>query len=235
MTRWILGNALIAAGLAWVAAYGALRGWYPLNWGGPNIGAGFTVVVAYAAVLAGVILLIIDLTGTRSGRPDRARRRPRTPPVLAALAAVAAVAMFVAPPGPGGSGIVGDLGVTVDAAGEPVLVLVVCERSVSTVRLHGPYRGGPNEVYGELRAPADIAATTLLPLSDLPAGWAGGPIDLPLEERPDDLVLASADGEQSMLRSVGFTDSDLTALDPARMLVGGDRRLPVDQASTLCR
>lgn len=234
MTRWILGNALVAAGLMWVAVYRALRGLYPLNWGGPNIGAGFTVLVAYAAVLAGVILLLIDLTDTRTVRPDRPRR-PRTPPVLAAVAAVAVLAMVIAPPGPGGSGTVGDLGVTVDAAGDPVLVLVVCERSVSSVRLNGPYRGGSNEVFGELTAPAEITATTLLPLSDLPAGWTGGPIELPLEERPADLVVASAHGDQSQLRQLSFTPDDLTTLDPTQVLLGQDRRIPLDQASTLCR
>lgn len=237
MGRWIVGNGLITVGLVWVAVNRALVGLFPLSWGGPNIGGGFIVLLAYAAIVAGIVVILTALSDDRAARQGAPVDRPRlsrTAGAMSLAAAVAAVAMIVSPPGPGGSGTVGTMGVTVDSTGAPVLVLVVCERAVRSVRLSGPYRGVPNEVLAELTSSAGITSTTLLPLTDLPAGWTGGPVALPLVERPEDLVIASARGDQARLRQVSFTATDLISLDPTRLLVEPDRTISMDQLATLC-
>ena len=148
------------------------------------------------------------------------------PATLTIAAAAACGALLTAPPGPGGSGIVGGTGVTVDANGAPIIVLVVCERSIDSVTFYGPYRGGPNEKLGVLTASGPVTGTVLLPVTDPPAGWSGGPVDLPLKQRPADLVIVEGHGDQSLLSQVTFTAAQLAALRPSQVLLAQGSTAP---------
>ena len=179
----MVGNAFLVVGLLWVGVNRALIHLYPLSWGGPNIGGGALLLLASAMSVAGLVLALSALPilwrspddGT-SGHGNISRWLPAT---LTIAAAAACGALLIAPPGPGGSGIVGATGVTVGANGAPIIVLVVCERSIDSVTFYGPYRGGPNEKLGVLTASGPVTGTVLLSVTDPPAGWSGGPVDLP--------------------------------------------------------
>ncbi len=83
-----------------------------------------------------------------------------------------------------------------------------------------------------LSAPAGgLGQTTLLPLKDLPPGWGGGPVSLPAT----DLVIASAQGDQSYLTQVTFSAADLSALTPAEVRLTGNGTVTVgDVSSAVC-
>lgn len=244
--RWIWGHTFLAAGLLWVACSKALASVYPLSWGGPNIGGGFVSLLAYFAIVLGVSRIISELIAARRRRAgsypaNLTSRRWRAawwwPVGVSAAAAVVCGAVLIAPPGPGGSGRVGAVGVTVSSDG-PVLVLVVCKGTVDTVTLVGPSRGSvPNEKYATLSAPAGrLGRITVLPLDHLPPGWVGGPVSLPLEQRPVDLVIASAHGDQTELAEVAFTSSDLSALTPSVVRLNGNGNVALkDVSSVVCR
>lgn len=227
MRRWILGNVLFAVGLLWIGSYRALRHIYPLTWGGPNIGGGALLLLAYVCTATGLGLALSALNVFRSSRHDQppsTRRRWSigrwVPAAVTMLALVACTAVLIDPPGPGGSGIVGKTGVTVDANGNPAIVLVVCERSIDTLTFSGPSRGRvPNERLGSLDASRPMTGTVVLPLADLPPDWSGGPINLPLKERPTDLIIASGRGQQSELSQIAFTAAQLADLDPTQVLL----------------
>lgn len=234
MSRWwFFGNALLTLGLGWVAFYSAMVSLHPTSWGGPNIGGGMTMLVAYALCATGIGFIVGEIITARARRanPEVYGRGPwftlRTAVVVPAgislAAAVVCVVMVVSPPGPGGSGRVGAVGLTVDADGDPVLVLVVCERSVDTVTLYGAYRGDEgNHVFATLLAPSGgVSKAVELPLGELPAGWSGGPVTLPLEATSTDLIIASGRGEESYLSQLSFSGADLGGMSPDAVLFDG--------------
>lgn len=236
MRRWILGNALLVPGLLWVGIYSALKHLYPLSWGGPDIGGGALLLLAYVLVAAGVLLALSAVRVLRRSRDGRTRTGRWVvgrwvPAVLTLLATAVCAVLLIAPPGPGGSGIVGKTGVTVGAAGQPVLVLIVCERSINSVSVVGPNRGGSNQKLGSLTAPGPITGTVLVPLADPPTGWSGGPVNLPLKQRPADLVIADGWGEQSLLSQVTFTAAQLAALRPSEVLLARGETAPIEGIS----
>lgn len=104
MTRWILGNALLSAGLLWVAASWVL--WESSFFGDLSIGGGFTVVVAYAVIVTGVSFLGAELSATRplvrngvqvAPAEPLQLSRPKVwiPAVISAMALVAGIAAFI--------------------------------------------------------------------------------------------------------------------------------------------
>lgn len=237
MRRWIVGNAVLAVGLLWVGINSALVHLYPLSWGGPNIGGGGLLLLAHVLSGAGLLLALSAVRVLWTSADDWTRSRLRwlmgrwVPAVATGLAAVVCAVMSIAPPGPGGSGIVGKTGVTVDANGEPVIVLIVCERSIDSVIFVGPYRGGPNEKLGLLTASGPIIGTVMLPLAHPPAGWSGGPVNLPLKQRPADLVIVEGRGEQSVLSQIDFTAANLAGLHPSEVLLTRGVTAPLDGIS----
>ena len=109
-----MGNALLTAGLVWIALYRALVSMYPRSWGGPNIGAGFITLLSYGSIAVGLGLTIGVLIETRRGRrgPTSSGRRIHRrgsrvswwlPPGISGAAAVACVVLILAPPGVIGS------------------------------------------------------------------------------------------------------------------------------------
>lgn len=70
-----------------------------------------------------------------------------------------------------------------------------------------------------LTASGPIIGTVMLPMADPPAGWSGGPVNLPLRQRPADLVIVAGRGEQSLLSPVNFTAVQLAGLHPSEVLL----------------
>lgn len=233
MRRWVLGNALFAVGLLWIATYRALRHAYPLTWGGPDIGGGALLLLAYVCTATGLGLVLSAFNVLRSSAHNKTSTRRWlvgrwVPSAVTVLALIACTAVLVDPPGPGGNGIVGKTGVTVDAKGNPAIVLVVCERSIDTVTFTGPNSGRvPNDRLGSLTSSKPINGTVVMPLADLPPDWSGGPINLPLEERPTDLVIAYGHGEQSQLSQIAFTATQLADLVPTQVLLANGITTPL--------
>lgn len=233
-----LGQLRSGGSLLWVGINSALVHLYPLSWGGPDIGGGALLLLAYFLIGAGLLLALSAVRvlwsspkdGTGTGRRRLTGRW--VPAVVTVLAAAACAVVLIDPPGPGGSGIVGKTGVTVDANGDPVIVLVVCERSIDMVTFAGPSRGRvSNEEFGPLTASGPITGTVLLPLADPPAGWSGGPVNLPLKPRPTDLVIAYGRGEQSILSQIDFTSAQLAGLGPTEVLLARGITAPLDGIS----
>lgn len=87
-----------------------------------------------------------------------------------------------------------------------------------------------------------MTTTTKVNLVEPPAGWVGARNALPLATRPQLLLIATADGEQSTLRQVHFTGEELFSLDPDTVQFSGydldsgdlvSRRVPVTDFRTL--
>ncbi|WP_041795554.1 hypothetical protein [Modestobacter italicus] len=215
MKRWWIGASLLAVGLGWCITDWVLRTLYPLSWGGPNIGGGGLLLIAVGAAITGAVMLMT------SGRALLSRPKSWVlwaPVAVDAALLVGLVAVRVLLPGDTGpdgglAGINGQVGVTVDATGAPVLMLEVCHGSVDTVTVVGPNRGSqPNEVFARLTAPAPVASPTQVALLAPPPGWSGTPTSLPLDTQS--FLIASAEGTQSELRQVDFSAADLATLDP---------------------
>lgn len=218
MRTWWTGAALLAAGLGWWVVDRVLTTLFPLSWGGPNIGGGFLLLVAAAVGVTGAILLLVSGSALLARRPRPQARALAVPlaldaALLVALVAVRALLPGDAGPGGGVAGVDGQVGVTVDTSGAPVLLLEVCTGAVDTVSVVGPNRGDrPNEVFAVLHAPGRVDAPTQVALLAPPPGWTGAPASLPLGTQ--ELLIASAEGHQSTSLQVDFTGEDLTALDP---------------------
>jgi len=215
---WWTGASLLAVGLGWCITDWVLRTLFPLSWGGPNIGGGGLLLLAIVAAIAGTVMLVTSGRGLLAQSAHRKAGWLWVPVSVNAALLVGLVAVRTLLPGDTGpdgglAGINGQVGVTVDAAGAPVLVLEVCHGSVETITVVGPNRGGKaNEVFAHLKAPAPVARPTQVALLGPPPGWGGTPTTLPLDTQP--FLIASAEGTQSELRQVDFSAADLTALDP---------------------
>jgi hypothetical protein len=216
---WWAGASLLAVGLGWWITDRVLTTLFPLSWGGPNIGGGFLLLVAAAVAVAGVVMLVVSGRALLAQPSHHTSRLLWAPVTVDAALLVGLVAVGVLLPGDTGpdggpAGINGQVGVTVDAAGAPVLILEVCHGSVDTITVVGPNRGSePNEVFANLRAPASVATPTQVALLSPTPGWTGTPASLPLEDQP--FLIASAQGHQRQLRQVDFSAADLATLDPA--------------------
>ena len=209
---WVRGHAPIAVGMVWLVTDRVLRLSHPLVWGGPNIGGGALVLLSYGAVLAGLSLL--PAQGGPGPRGRRAQPVRHAAAVANGVLAALYVALVLLPDAPGVPGVDGRTGVSVTAAGSPVLVLAVCRGSVDTVTVAGPSRGRtPGEVLARLTAPAPVAASTAVDVREPPPGWT---VALPLQPgaATQPLLTASARGRQGRLGHVAFTAEDLASLDP---------------------
>ena len=219
MKAWWTGASLLAVGLGWWITDRVLTTLFPLSWGGPNIGGGFLLLVAAAAAVAGAVMLVVSGRALLAQPSHHKLTLLWAPVAVDAALLVGLVAVHVLLPGDTGpdggpAGINGQVGVTVDAAGAPVLILEVCHGSVDTITVLGPNRGSePNEVFANLRSPAPVANPTQVALLAATPGWTGAPTSLPLDTHP--FLIASAQGDQSELRQVDFSAADLAALDPA--------------------
>jgi len=163
--------------------------------------------------------MLVTLPALRASRPWPGRRRVLAPVAVDAVLLVAVVVVRVVLPGDTGpdgrlAGLDGQVGVSADATGAPVLLLEVCRGHVDTVTIVGPNRGSrPNQTFAELRAPAPVTAPLdVAPLAP-PTGWRGAPVSLPLTSQA--FLIASAQSAQSELLQVDFSADDLAELAAA--------------------
>jgi hypothetical protein len=218
---WVTGGVLLAVGLVGLVTYQSLVWAHPHQWGtDSDIGGGGIVLVSAAFVLGGLLTLVRAVRAARARRAA-GERIPRTGRIvrggvlaLDGALVVALVTISVASPG-SSSGVDGQVGVTVDAAGAPVLLLEVCRGSLDVVTVVGPNVDGRNEQYARLVPPTPITASMTVSLSSPPSGWTVEQLALPLAGHASLLLIASAysDDGQELLQA-DFTPEQLATLDP---------------------
>lgn len=76
MLLWWTGSALFTVGGAWVVTDRALTTAYPLARGGPNIGAGALLLLAWALAVIGAVLLLVSGPGLVAALADSHRSHP---------------------------------------------------------------------------------------------------------------------------------------------------------------
>ncbi|GAA2014268.1 hypothetical protein JL107_13820 [Nakamurella flavida] len=194
MSSRAVGHVLVGVGLGWVVVDRVLRRVVPAQWGGPNIGGGFILLVSSAAVAIGAVLvaaaLVDGLVRRRTGLRVPARsRRPWLPWWVNGLLLAAVLLGPTILPVRANAATGGQLRTTGDAAGAPVLVLETTPPAPST------------------------ASTTVDPL-DLPDGWTSTAATLPYSRDPTVLHLPSGRGLQNSLRQVSFTRDSLAGPAP---------------------
>ena len=221
MATRTIGHGPIGLGLGWLVVDRLLRHFSPGWAGGPNIGGGMFLLAAYAVILVGLVFLVASLLPRSRTPPSRTPSSSRVGRlsllpwiVNAVLLAVVAAGPFVLPSQDPRDRIAGRMGVTVDAAGNPVLVLEICRDAVQRVSLVGPNVNSRNESFALLVAPAPVTRTLLLDPLRPPDGWTGVPDALPYTSQPDLLHISSAHGEDGSLSQVSFTRTSLAGLDP---------------------
>lgn len=81
MSSRAVGHVLVGVGLGWVVVDRVLRRVVPQQWGGPNIGGGLILLVSYAAVVIGAVLVVAALVDRLVRRRTglRVPRRSRMP------------------------------------------------------------------------------------------------------------------------------------------------------------
>ncbi|WP_175442380.1 hypothetical protein [Humibacillus sp. DSM 29435] len=226
------GFLLLLVGLGWLIADRLLRGYFPLAWGGPNIGGGALLVLAIVAAASGAVLVALNFR--RREGSDRGARLPGVGSwiglALGGALAVGWVVVSVVEPADPDAGLNGQVGVTVSATGSPVLVVEVCRGSTTTVTINGPHREGqPNTVLAQFDAALPVTSSVLLDILHPPAAWSARPGSSLSAAAPEDLMIASGQGHQSQLRQVDFTVADLESLDVDTVLytdVTGHPRVP---------
>lgn len=213
----LLGTAVTALALVWLIIDQLLVGYFPLRWGGPNIGRGVIISGCVGLIVAGV------LTVALSGGFQVRHWGPRSWTAAAVIAALAAgfVAVRIVQPRDEEAGMIGRLGVSVSETGDPVLVFAICRGTVDRVQISGPNRGSvPNEVLAQYRASAAIGNGDQLDLGEPSVPWT---TDRPLSRdaiSAQTLVIASASSDKAALRQVSFSSSDVASLQPGQVLGG---------------
>lgn len=100
MARWLAGHVLFAIGLVWLIVDRILLAVVPGRWGGPNIGGGFLLLLAYAAIGGGLAILVGALR-FRRGRSNPAVTLCAVSLQCALVAGVVGTRIGIsAPPGP---------------------------------------------------------------------------------------------------------------------------------------
>jgi hypothetical protein len=217
MKMWWAGATLAGLGLLWLSFDWIARTVFPLSWGGPNIGGGGLILLALLMIVAGLVLSLVALPSLRASQPRRSI--VLGPVAVVAVLLLVVIAVRVALPGDIGAdgrsaGINGQVGISVDATGAPVLLLELCRGQVDTVTIVGPNRGNvANEMFAELHAPSPVTATLEIAPLTPPSGWTGAPASLPVASQT--LLIASAQGKQSELRQVDFNARELAELKAA--------------------
>ncbi len=69
----------LALGATWIVVDRILTAQYPEKWGGPNIGGGALLLLAYALVVTGLGLLAAAALGQRRRRHAQSPDRPHMP------------------------------------------------------------------------------------------------------------------------------------------------------------
>lgn len=226
----------VVIALLWLIVDQVLRGYLPLRWGGPNIGGGFLVGICYVALLVGVVRLALD----RGLWTRRWSGWMWTSGAVIVVLFAGFLFVRIVQPRDTDAGLVGRVGVTVTARGEPVLALLVCRGSIDRVEIVGPHRGSvPNEHLATYRSDAPVSGYQEMSLSDPGPGWLADPGITGDGIAGQALVIASADGEKAALASVSFTAADLAGLSPGVVQDGsgpGTQRRSVDDfRAVVCR
>lgn len=129
------------------------------------------------------------------------------------------------------AGMVGGLGLTVSATGDPVLVFAVCRGTVDRVQISGPNRGSvPNEVLARYQSSAGVGQGTRLKITAPSAPWTTDRALTREALAAQKLVIAIAHSDKAALRQVSFADSDVASLEPGEVLQGSGqfaRRAPL--------
>lgn len=226
------GFFLLFAGLGWVITDRLLRQSFPLTWGGPNIGGGALLLLAWLAAAGGAALVVVEFVLYQRGY--QASHRPRVGWWVAvaftvALSALVAVVLFQ--PRAATTGINGQVGVTVSGRGAPVLVLEICRGSTTDFSISGPNRGSiPNEVLAHFYATSPVDSTMLLDVTHPPPGWTAEP-GLP-GTTVNGLQIAAGRGQETQLRQVNFSATELATLTPGTVLhsAGSSKLSRISQA-----
>lgn len=114
-----VGFLLLILGFGWLTASVLLRNYNPLRWGGPDIGGGALVLLAGVAVVAGLVLVVVDIPLHRRDRGSRLPVMTWIAAFVSVLLAATFVEVLVLKPGDPSAGLNGQVGVTVSASGWP--------------------------------------------------------------------------------------------------------------------
>lgn len=216
---WVRVVAFVAVvgALAWLIVNQLLIGYFPLSWGGPNIGGGLLVGLCYIAVIGG--LLTLWAARSRDFGRWSIHHWVGATAIVALLASFAAVTIIK--PGDKEAGIVGRSAVTVTADGDPVLLLAICRGSVDRAWVSGPNRGDqPNERLAAYRSLEPVSGFADIDLLAPTPPWQAEPALAPDAVSDQRLLIASAFGEETALSQVSFTEAEFRTLTPGFVLDG---------------
>lgn len=217
-TRWtvVVGTLVVALSLLWLVVDMMLAG-YTQRGGGTNIGRGLIIFGCYGSIVAGLVTIAIG--GGFRIRAWRWWSWVAAGTVVALFAAV--VVVRIVQPRDEEAGLVGRLGVTVSATGEPVLVFAICRGSIDRVQIAGPNRGSvPNEVLARYRTTTSLPNGSQLNLGAPSAEWTADRAMTRADVAAQKLVIASAVGDKASLTGVAFSGGDLESLGPDEVLAG---------------
>lgn len=217
--RLLRGIAVVVVivALLWLITDRLLVGFLPLRWGGPNIGGGMLILLCYAAIIGG--FMGFAATGGLAVRRWTARTWAVATLITVLLAGYLGV--VIVQPRDEEAGIVGRTGVTVDAQGEPIAVLMVCRGVVDQLTVHGPNRGDqPNEQLAAYRSTQPLSGYHELDLLDPGPNWTPQPGLTREVIEGQRLVIVSVSGEKAALTGVSFTSDDLKTLTSGVVLDG---------------
>ena len=118
--------------------------------------------------------------------------------------------------------VIGSAGVTVDAQGEPVVLVTVCQDDIDSIDLVGG-RGGlepdePNPTIASWTAGTPQHGTITLSLGAPGAPWEG-PALVELEDPELYVVSADRSGADAEVTQASFRGRDLAALSPDQVIV----------------
>lgn len=208
--RWVAIAVMVIA-LQWLIVDRLLAGYFPLRWGGPNIGGGMLILLCYAALIGGVIAL----WASDGLHPRTWSTWSRAAAVAVVVLMVGYIAVLVIEPRDVDAGRIGRLGVTVTDQGAPILVMAICRGSIDRVRVVGPNRSPKvNEELASYESAEPLTGYRELDLFDPGAGW---PTRSALTRSTLDrqkVVVASARSDKAVLTGVSFSSEDLRSLTP---------------------
>ncbi|TKV61011.1 cell division protein CrgA [Nakamurella flava] len=229
--RWIrwVAVAVMVVGLLWLIVDRLLAGYYPLRWGGPNIGGGLLILLCYAALIGGVTAL----WASDGLHPRTWSTWSWGAAVMVVVLLIGYIAVRIIQPRDEDAGRIGRMGVTVTTQGEPILVMMVCRGSIDRVRVVGPNRTPQfNEELATYTSVDPVSGYQELNLLDPSVGWQTGS---PLTQSTLDgqmLVIASARSDKAVLTDVSFSSEDLRSLTPGLVQSASGQwaqRRPVDE------
>ncbi|MBA2698909.1 MAG: hypothetical protein H0U61_09070 [Nocardioidaceae bacterium] len=135
--------------------------------------------------------------------------------------------------------IIGAVGVSLDRAGSPQLVLAVCSGSVDEIELYGPHQGGETtsqEPIGVWRAKESVTAGTVLDLSNPGSAWTVVRDPGTLKPGESYSAFGVSLSEDQEISQVDFTLDRLKRLSADQVLYYHSKRVKADELhATVCQ